>query len=316
MAWNPQSLIKAARKSGIEFDVDKDWLTGPDPYKKGFVPSGLVYHHTACNPLATGNMPSLNWCRKPGQYAGQAKACHIVVGRDGKFQIIAGRGAYHAGAGGPLKVNGKVIPKDLGNRHLLGIEIEAASTNKINKKNIQTPKWNMNPAQFEAVAKFCAALFDDLGWDTDAAIRHKDWAPGRKPDVGIELDVIREAIDGYRKSTVSTPKPKPVPAKKPAATEAKPKPVAKPIRKPSVRLSDLQPTKKSDSVKIIQDALKKEVGLNVSANAYGTYNAATKTAYKKWQKSLGYTGADADGIPGLTSLRKLGRKYGFTVKAQ
>ena len=310
MAWNPNSLTKAAKKSGVDFDVDADWLTGPDPYGKGFQPVGIVWHHTACGALSRGNMPSLNWCRNPGQYTGQARACHIVVGRDGKFQIIAGRGAYHAGAGGPLKVNGKVIPKDLGNRHLLGIEIEAASTNKINKKNIQTPKWNMNPAQFDAVAKFCAALFDDLGWDTDAAIRHKDWAPGRKPDVGIELDVIREAIDGYRKSTVPPVKPKPVPVKKPAAT----KPV--PVAKPSIRLSDVQPSKKNNSVKVLQDALKKEVGLNVSATAYGTYNAATKTAYKKWQTSLGYKGADADGIPGLTSLRKLGSKHGFTVKPQ
>ncbi len=317
MAWNPNSLTKAAKKSGVTYDVDADWLK-VDPYGKGFQPVGVVWHHTACGALSRGNMPSLNWCRNPGQYAGQARACHIVVGRDGAMQIIAGRGAYHAGAGGPLKVNGTVIPKDLGNRQLVGFEIEASSTTKINKNNRETPKHGMNPAQFEAVAKFCAALFDDLGWDTDAAIRHKDWAPGRKVDVGIELDVIREAIDGYRK-----PKPAPVPAPKPPKPAAvqKPKPVQKPVppvpapkptKKPVVRLSDLKPRKSNESVAVLQKALHKEVGLAPQVSP--TFNAATKVAYAKWQKKLGFTGADADGIPGKTSLMKLGRKHGFTVK--
>lgn len=313
MAWNPQSLMKAAKAAGITFAVDDDWLTGPDPYGKGFQPVGVVWHHTACSSLARGNMPSLNWCRHPGQYDGQAKACHIVVGRDGAFQIIAGRGAYHAGAGGPLKVNGTVIPKDLGNRFLIGFEIEASSTTKINKKNIETPKWGMNPAQFEAVAKFCAALFDELGWSTDAAIRHRDWT-SRKIDVGIPLDAIRAKIDSYRKKPeVPKPQPKPPVADKPKPpAPAKPKPPAK----PSVTLANVQPNKKNADVKIVQDALKKEVGLKVPAASVGKFDAATKTAYSKWQKSLGFTGKDADGVPGLDSLRKLGRKQGFTVKAK
>ena len=201
MAWNPQSLIRAARKSGIEFGVDEDWLTAPDPHGKGFQPFSVAWHHTECGALSRGNMPSLDLCRNPGQYGGEARACHIVVGRDGKFQIIAGHGTYHLGTGGPLKVNGKVMPKDIGNRFSIGIEIEASSSTKINKDNRETPKHGINPAQFDAVAKFCAALFDDLGWDTDAAIRHQDWTT-RKVDVGIPLSQIHEAIDGYRKSKV------------------------------------------------------------------------------------------------------------------
>ena len=316
MAWNPRSLIKAAQAAGVDHEVDSTWLD-VDPYGKSFQPVGVVWHHTACHPLSKGNMPSLNWCRNPGKFAGQSRACHIVVGRDGFMQIIAGGGAYHAGAGGPMRVNGKSIPKDLGNRFLIGFEIEASSTTKINKKNRQTPKHGMNPAQFEAVAKFCAALFDDLGWDTEAAIRHRDWAPGRKIDVGIELAVIREAIDGYRKAkpvaptkpvTPAKPKPKPQPAK-PKPQPAKP---AKPQARPVVVLSELKPRRKNDSVAILQKALQKEVGLAPQVSP--TFNAATKAAYAKWQRKLGFTGADADGIPGKVSLTKLGRKHGFTVK--
>jgi hypothetical protein len=308
MAWNPNNLVRAAEKAGVTFEVDSTWLD-VDPYGRSFQPVGVMWHHTACNPLATGNMPSLNWCRNPGKYAGQARACHILVGRDGKLQIIAGRGAYHAGAGGPLKVNGTTIPKDLGNRQLIGIEIEASSTTKINAKNRQTPKHGMNPAQFDAVAKFCAALFDNLKWDTDAAIRHQDWAPGRKIDVGIPLKDIRTAIDSHRKAaSVPAPKPpvkpQPKPPTKPPVTP-KPKP-------PVVRLLDVQPRKKNDSVALVQKALQKEVGLAKQASP--VYNAATKAAYAKWQRKLGFTGADADGIPGAKSLRALGKKHGFTVK--
>lgn len=321
MAWNPRSLVKAAKKAGVTFDVDSDWLK-VDPYGKGFQPVGVMWHHTATSALARGNMPSLNWCRNPGQYAGKARACHIVVGRDGSFQIIAGRGAYHAGVGGPMKVNGTQIPKNLGNRFLIGIEIEASSTTKINKKNRETPKHGMNPAQFEAVAKFCAALFDDLGWDTDAAIRHRDWTT-RKIDVGIPLDQIREKIDSYRvkppvQETVK-PKPQPKPKPKPPVADNKPQPKPKPkppVKKPSVSLASVRPGRKNDQVLIVQKALKKEFRTFDYSSGPGTFGPSTKAAYAKWQKKLGFEGKDASGVPGLKSLRELGKKHGFTVKAQ
>jgi hypothetical protein len=45
----------------------------------------------------------------------------------------------------------------------------------------------------------------------------------------------------------------------------------------------------------------------------GSYGTKTISAYGSWQRKLGYTGADADGVPGLASLRKLGNKWGFNV---
>lgn len=312
MAWNPNSLVKAAKKAGVTFEVDSDWLK-VDPYGKGFQPLGVMWHHTACNPLATGNMPSLNWVRNPGVYAGKARACHILVGRNGDMQIVAGRGAYHAGAGGPMIVNDTEIPKDLGNRFLIGIEIEASSTTKINAKNRRTPKHGMNPAQFEAVAKFCAALFDDLGWETNAAIRHRDWAPRRKIDVGIPLKEIRDKINSYRKPAVA-----PAPAKpKPPATQDKPKPTPKPpAKKPSVSLNSIRPGRKNKQVLIVQEALKKEFRTFDYSSGPGLFGPRTKAAYAKWQKKLGQEGKNASGVPDLKSLRELGKKHGFTVRAQ
>lgn len=309
--WDPQNLIKAAKQSGVKFAVDAAWLK-VDPYPTSFAPVGVVWHHTACGSLSRGNMPSLNWCRNPGVFTGKARACHIVVGRDGFMQIIAGNGAYHAGAGGPLKVNDTWIKQDLGNQSLIGFEIEASSTTKINSKNVQTPKWGMNPAQFEAVSAFCAALFDIMDWDTSAAIRHKDWAPTRKVDVGIPLEVIRTAIKAKRAKPVP-PAPKPpvvVVPPKPPVTPPKPPAPAKPV----VRLKNVQPRMTHDDVSVVRVALAKEFGVPANPDKFNYFGVSTKAQYKKWQKKLGYEGTDADGIPGKASLVALGKKWGFTVR--
>jgi hypothetical protein len=295
-AWNPMSLIKAAEIAGVDFDVDDTWLD-INAYGAGFNPVGVVWHHTGCSPFAKGDMPSLSWCRFPGEYAGDARACHIVVGRSGRMQIIAGKGAYHAGAGGPMTVNKTDIPKDEGNRYLIGIEIEASSSTKINNKNRTTPKWGMNEVQFDSVARYCAALFDLLDWPTEAAIRHQDWAPRRKTDVGIKLNNIRTFIDLYRKY------------KEEVEVEVK----AEKPKKPVVRLLQVKPRYKNHDIRIMQEALIKEFP-HSTIIATGLFNTNTQNTYKKWQEKCGFEGDDADGIPGRDSLGKLGKKYGFTVK--
>jgi hypothetical protein len=69
---------------------------------------------------------------------------------------------------------------------------------------------------------------------------------------------------------------------------------------------------KHGAVLMIQRALAAEVGLDF-ASGPGVPGPRTKAAYKKWQRKLGYRGADADGIPGYTSLRRLGDRHGFGV---
>jgi len=66
------------------------------------------------------------------------------------------------------------------------------------------------------------------------------------------------------------------------------------------------------SVKAVEQALADKGHLGASL-VDGHYGSSTVTAYAAWQKSLGYTGLDANGIPGPTSLTKLGNAEGFTV---
>lgn len=99
-----------------------------------------------------------------------------------------------------------------------------------------------------------------------------------------------------------------------------------PAKKPTVDLSKLVAAAKKDppksgspvsysEAKTVEAALKAE-GLLSAVYVDGHFGTQTKSAYAAWQRRLGYTGKDADGIPGSTSLKKLGERHGFTVTAQ
>jgi hypothetical protein len=68
-------------------------------------------------------------------------------------------------------------------------------------------------------------------------------------------------------------------------------------------------------VKPVEAALLAE-GLLAAAYARdGSFGSLTVDAYAAWQRRCGYSGSDANGIPGQASLTKLGEKHGFTVGA-
>ncbi|MFB7597269.1 peptidoglycan-binding protein [Streptomyces sp. NPDC056160] len=68
-------------------------------------------------------------------------------------------------------------------------------------------------------------------------------------------------------------------------------------------------------VRIVEAALKDEGLLAAAYASDGSYGTTTIAAYARWQRSLGYSGSDADGIPGRVSLTQLGKKHHFTVAA-
>ena len=93
--------------------------------------------------------------------------------------------------------------------------------------------------------------------------------------------------------------------------------------KPAVDLSRLIAAARTDpakpgapvsyaGVKVVEQALVKE-GLLEARLADGHFGTATKAAYASWQRRCGYSGTDADGIPGRTTLTALAKKRGFTV---
>jgi hypothetical protein len=100
----------------------------------------------------------------------------------------------------------------------------------------------------------------------------------------------------------------------------------KPASVPTVSLANVVAASKSDpkaaqgkalhaaDVKPVEAALKAEGLLSAKYAFDGSFGTTTVTAYAAWQRKLGFTGKDADGIPGKSTLAKLGAKHGFKVK--
>jgi len=83
---------------------------------------------------------------------------------------------------------------------------------------------------------------------------------------------------------------------------------------PSIRLTDVQPGDNNSSVLLVQKALKKVYPDFDYSSGPGVFGPRTTAAYARYQRSLGFSGADASGTPGNTSLVALGKQTGlFTV---
>jgi hypothetical protein len=70
-----------------------------------------------------------------------------------------------------------------------------------------------------------------------------------------------------------------------------------------------------DDVRVVEAALVARGLLLAQYGQDGAYGSSTVEAYSAWQESIGYTGDDADGIPGEASLVALGGIYRFDVVA-
>lgn len=162
------------------------------------------------------------------------------------------------------------IPANQGNTYSIGIEAE--------NNGVGEP-WSSE--QLNAYYRLCAAL---LVWidkpDANLVIGHKEWAPSRKIDPrGLDMDKFRANVK--------------------LALEQGPSVV-------TVRLSRLKPGKRNEDVKRVKRRLRRRgIEIDDKSNFFGK---DLQRNYRHWQKRLGYEGDDADGVPGKTSLEKLGFK--------
>ncbi|MFF1321429.1 N-acetylmuramoyl-L-alanine amidase [Streptomyces chartreusis] len=261
---------------------------------------GVMIHHT----VTKGTANTVKICRD-GYTALPGPLCHGVIAKDGRVHLVGYGRANHAGLGDDdvlrAVANETVLPADNeantdGNRAFYGFECE-------NLGDGQDP-W---PAeQLLAIEKVSAAICRHHGWTERSVIGHLEWQPGKVDPRGFTMASMRERIAkrlGVKPQTTPLPKPKP----------------------PVVDLSKLVAAAKSDpgrsgtpvtysGVKTVETALV-NAGLLAKVYSDGHFGSATVDAYAKWQRHLSYSGTAADGIPGKTSLTKLGAKYGFTVAA-
>lgn len=256
--------------------------------------NGVMLHHT----VTRGTAASLRVLTEG--YAGlPGPLCHAMIDKDGTFYLIGWGRANHAGLGDSrvldavareVAIPGARNSDTDGNPRFYGFEC-------VNMGDGKDP-WP--EAQVDAMCRASAALCAAHGWGAGSVIGHLEWQPGKIDPRGLSMPWMRDRISGLITSGATPPPKKPVVDLSKVREAAKDNP---PRSGNKVTYA---------GVKTVEQALADE-GLLAKSLVDGHYGTTTLTAYTKWQKRLGYKGADADGVPGMDSLKKLGAKWGFTV---
>lgn len=295
------AFAKLLRDEGVTVVEVDNWETHNRNHMGPWGPvHGVMIHHT----VTSGSAATVRICRDG--YSGlPGPLCHGAITKDGRVHLVGYGRANHAGLGDDdvlRAVSGDLaLPADDeantdGNRAFYGFECE-------NLGDGQDP-WP--EAQLEAIERVAAAICRHHGWDQRSVIGHLEWQPGKVDPRGFTMASMRGRIADRLEET--------------APPVVLPEP-----QKPVVDLSKLVAAARSDparagtpvtyaGVRTVETALV-DAGLLAKVYSDGHFGSATVDAYARWQRLLGYSGTAADGIPGMTSLKRLGDKYGFTVVA-
>ncbi|MGW3191587.1 N-acetylmuramoyl-L-alanine amidase [Streptomyces ardesiacus] len=299
------TFLKALEDEGLIVVQEGNWRDHNRNTKGPWGPvHGVMIHHTVTRgTAATVRIVRDGYSGLPGPL------CHGMIAKDGRVHLVGYGRANHAGLGDPdvlaAVIAERTLPADNeatvdGNRHFYGFECE-------NEGDGQDP-WP--DAQIEAIVRAGTAICRHHGWNARSVIRHLDWQPGKVDPRGVDWDDIEARIT-KRLGSKPPATPRPTPAR------------------PVVDLSELvkaarsNPSMKGTPVtysgtRIVEAALVDE-GLLSKARLDGHFGSDTVAAYSRWQLKL-YPGSStkpggaADGIPGKTSLVRLGQRHGFDVR--
>lgn len=284
---------------GVNFKEMKNCTTIGRPWDAANPLVGHVHHHTS-TPSATGDTgcPTLEWIMT----AFSKPAANAIIGRDGVVYVCSWGSCFHSGLGGPWKSRG-LGEGNVGHYRLWGTEIDDPGVGK-----------TITAKQIESIGRMDAAFQKLCGWDDYALINHADWTDAGKwlMNAQGQADGPVGKYNGRKNDTLRQYYPASfwrANAKKYVIGPKPPTPPA-PV-KPKVSVAAVQPTKKNAQVGIVQSALRRAGFYHGNSTNY--FDVTTKKAYAAYQQHLGYTGAAADGVPGIKSLTVLGNTYGFTV---
>lgn len=203
-----------------------------------------------------------------------------------------------------------------GNAHSISIEMSDYTGD---------PNWEISEVTWKAAARLAAWLFvHQIGARPNSAniFPHQHWVATDCPGPWVMhnfssiIEEVQAQYDNFLGASTPAPTPAPVPAPRPTLTGAPP--ISLHILQMCAHEDPAKPqgqTTNSNQVIWVQRALVLEGLLSDADKRWGrgAFGSMTKAAYADWQRRLGYTGTDADGIPGQTSLTKLGAKWGFHV---
>ncbi|MEU5284113.1 peptidoglycan-binding protein [Streptomyces sp. NPDC020755] len=281
-------LLKALRDEGLHVIEHRSWRDNSRNHKGPWGPThGVMIHHT----VTSGTASSVELCYN-GHSALPGPLCHGVIAKNGTVHLVGNGRANHAGLGDDDVLRAVIAERDLpadneastdGNRHFYGFEAV----------NLGDGKDPWPDAQLLAIERAAAAVCRAHGWDQRSVIGHLEWQPGKIDPRGFTMDSMRSRI-GKRLGD----KPKP-----PAA--AKPKPKPKPSYEPFPGAAFFRVGRNSPVVTAMGRRLVAEGCGRYSVGPGPRWSEADRQSYAAWQRKLGYTGDDADGIPGKSSWDRL-----------
>ncbi|MBM9623140.1 peptidoglycan-binding protein [Streptomyces zhihengii] len=277
-------LLKALRDEGLRVVEHRSWRTHNRNHKGPWGPvNGVMIHHT----VTSGTQSSVELCYN-GHSSLPGPLCQGVIAKDGTVYLVGNGRANHAGLGDDdvlrAVVNETALPVDNeantdGNRHFYGFECV----------NLGDGKDPWPAAQLEAIEKASAAICRAHGWSQRSVIGHKEWQPGKVDPRGFTMDAMRDRI---RQRLGGNP-------------DGPPAPPAPPRYEPFPGAAFFQAGRRSAVVTAMGKRLVAEGCGRYEVGPGPSWSEADRKSYAAWQRKLGYSGSDADGIPGKTSWDKL-----------
>ncbi|MEV4789856.1 peptidoglycan-binding protein [Streptomyces tuirus] len=282
-------LVEILRAEGVTVHEVRSWRTHNRNSKGPWGPvNGVMIHHT----VTSGTASSVDLC-----YDGHANLpgplCHGVIDKKGHVHLVGNGRANHAGLGDSdvlrAVINESKLPADNeadtdGNRHFYGFEC-------INLGNGKDP-WP--EAQKEAVERVSAAICRHHGWSERSVIGHKEWQPGKVDPRGFTMDGMRKRIRDRLKGAGGGTKPAP-----------DPKPSPKPSYEPFPGAGFFHAGQRSPIITAMGRRLVAEGCSRYEEGPSPDWSEADRRSYALWQQKLGFSGKDADGIPGKVTWDRL-----------
>ncbi|MEV7867494.1 peptidoglycan-binding protein [Streptomyces sp. NPDC088124] len=288
----PERLLASLRAEGVKVQEVGSWHTHNRNHKGTWGPvNGVMIHHT----VTVDTAASVGLCRD-GYAVLPGPLCHGVIDKTGTVHLVGHGRANHAGGGDP-QVLARVIAEDYGDRPPAPRYHEgspgAADGNArfygFECVNLGDGKDPWPAAQLDAIERASAAICRAHGWSARSVIGHSEWSDWKIDPRGFTMPDLRGRI-ATRLGSAAAPKP---PSPKP--------PVYEPFPGAAFFAADRR------------SAIVTAMGRRLVAEGCGRYKVgpgpawseADRQSYAAWQRKLGFSGSDADGIPGKASWDRL-----------
>lgn len=273
------AFARALRAEGVRTTEHTGWRGHHRNHKGAWGPvHGVMLHHTA-------GSDSVAFCHR-GTPDLPGPLCIGVIDKSGLVHLIGYGRTNHAGSGSAAvlaAVRAGARPPAPGvdavdgNARFYGFEIE----------NLGDGRDPYPVAQLDAVERLSAALCRAHGWPAAGVIGHKEWTR-RKIDPTFPMDGMRARITGRLRQKPARPAPAPATplAAFPGATF-------------------FRPGRRSPLFTAVGRRLVAEGCGRYAVGPGPVWSEADRRSYAGWQRRLGYTGKDADGVPGPASWAAL-----------